>query len=73
MTDERLGPGTYMTPDEAKEFHKLFLVSMGFFVLMAVIAHIFVWQWRPWFPGTEPYKAGMAATATAPAHVTGKA
>lgn len=61
MTDERLGPGTYMTPEEAKEFHTLFVVSMGVFVLIAVIAHFLVWQWRPWFPGTEPYKAHPTA------------
>jgi len=73
MTDERLGPGTYMTPDEAKEFHKLFTVSMGFFVGVAVVAHILVWAWRPWFPGTEPYKAHPTAAIEAPMHVTGKA
>ncbi|WP_066651868.1 light-harvesting antenna LH1, beta subunit [Sphingomonas aquatica] len=73
MTDERLGPGTYMTPEEAKEFHSLFTISMGVFVLIAVIAHFLVWQWRPWFPGTAPYKAGMAATAPIQAPVAGKA
>lgn len=69
MSDERLGPGTYMTPDEAKEFHKLFTFSMAFFVIVACVAHFLVWEWRPWFPGTEPYKAGMAMTAPATAPV----
>ncbi|MBY0582086.1 MAG: light-harvesting protein [Sphingomonas sp.] len=73
MTDERLGPGTYMTPDEAKEFHKLFVVSMGFFVLMAVIAHILVWTWRPWFPGTDGYKSHPTTALVAPMHQSGKA
>ncbi len=72
MTDERLGPGTYMTPEEAKEFHTLFVVSMGVFVLIAVIAHFLVWAWRPWFPGTQPYKQGMAAVHVMQAPVAAK-
>jgi light-harvesting complex 1 beta chain len=63
MHDEKLGLSTYLTEKEAKEFQTLFVVSMAFFVGMAVIAHFLVWQWRPWFPGTEPYKAGMAMSA----------
>ncbi len=63
MHDEKLGLTTYLTEKEAKEFHILFVISMAFFVGMAVIAHFLVWQWRPWFPGTEPYKAGMAMSA----------
>lgn len=50
-TDDRLGPGAYMTPEEAKEFHKLFMASFVIFTLVAVVAHILVWAWRPWFPG----------------------
>lgn len=49
----------YMTDDEAKEFHKGYVASMAFFVTVAIIAHIFMWAWRPWFPGTEPYKRGL--------------
>lgn len=65
MTDERMGPGTYLTPEEAKEFHKLFVVSMGFFTIVAIIAHFLVWQWRPWFPGTSGYEATSAVSAPA--------
>lgn len=46
--DERMGPGTYLTPDEAKEFHKIFMVSFLAFVAVAIVAHILVWNWRPW-------------------------
>jgi light-harvesting complex 1 beta chain len=63
MHDEKLGLTTYLTEKEAKEFQTLFVVSMAFFVGMAVIAHFLMWAWRPWFPGTEPYKAGMAMSA----------
>lgn len=54
---DRDRPSTYLTPDEAKAFHNLFVVSMAFFVTIAVIAHILVWVWRPWFPGTPGYEA----------------
>lgn len=46
--DERLGPGTYLTPDEAKEFHKLFITSFAAFTAIAIVAHILVWMWKPW-------------------------
>lgn len=47
--NERLGPGTYLTPEEAKEFHKLFVSSFLVFTVVAIIAHVLVWNWRPWF------------------------
>lgn len=48
LRDDRLGPGTYLTPEEAKEFHKLFVSSFLIFTAIAVLAHIAVWFWRPW-------------------------
>ncbi|MEO1045524.1 MAG: light-harvesting antenna LH1, beta subunit [Pseudomonadota bacterium] len=53
--EERLGPEAYLTPEEAKEFHKLFVASMGFFTAVAVVAHVLVWMWKPWFPDTPGY------------------
>jgi light-harvesting complex 1 beta chain len=53
--DDRFGPGSYLTPEEAKEFHKLFLISFILFTLIAIVAHILAWVWRPWLPGTEGY------------------
>jgi light-harvesting complex 1 beta chain len=46
--NERMGPGTYLTPEEAKEFHKLFVTSFMIFTIVAIIAHVLVWNWRPW-------------------------
>jgi light-harvesting complex 1 beta chain len=46
--NDRLGPGTYLTPEEAKEFHKLFMISFLIFTTVAIIAHVLVWNWRPW-------------------------
>jgi light-harvesting complex 1 beta chain len=60
--------GTYLTASEAKEFHKLFVLSMGFFTFIAIVAHILVWAWRPWFPGTPGYEATKTAVV-APAHM----
>lgn len=46
--NEKMGPGTYLTPEEAKEFHKLFISSFLLFTLVAIVAHVLVWNWRPW-------------------------
>jgi len=54
MSDNNLGPGTYLTDAEAKELHKGFVVSMAFFVFVAVIAHFLVWSWRPWLGASQP-------------------
>ncbi len=48
-TDDRLGPGAYLTPEEAKEFHKIFMSSFIGFTAVAIVAHLLVWFWRPWF------------------------
>jgi light-harvesting complex 1 beta chain len=55
--DDRFGPGTYLTPEEAKEFHKLFMISFILFTLIAIGAHILAWLWRPWLPGPDGYAA----------------
>ena len=47
-TRDRDGLGTYLTPEEAKEFHKIFISSFLAFTAIAVVAHILVWYWRPW-------------------------
>jgi light-harvesting complex 1 beta chain len=46
--DDRLRMSTYLTPEEAKEFHKLWTVGFVGFVGTAVVAHILVWMWAPW-------------------------
>jgi len=44
-----------LTEQEAKEFHRIFMVSFIVFTIIAIIAHILVWQWRPWLPGPNGY------------------
>jgi light-harvesting complex 1 beta chain len=46
-----------LSEHEAKEFHRLFMVSFIIFTLIAIVAHFLVWSWRPWFPGPEGYAA----------------
>lgn len=46
---------TGLSESEAKEFHGLFMSSFFIFTAIAVIAHILVWFWRPWFPGPKGY------------------
>jgi light-harvesting complex 1 beta chain len=56
MSDnERFGPGAYLTPEEAKEFHKMFVTSFIGFTIVAIVAHFLVWSWRPWFPSVNGY------------------
>lgn len=56
-------PGTLsgLTEDEAKEFHKIFVMSFIVFTVIAIIAHFLVWQWRPWLPPEGGYGAMEAA------------
>jgi light-harvesting complex 1 beta chain len=57
MNDKSMGPGTYLTDAEAKELHRGFVVSMAFFVFVAVIAHFLVWSWRPWLGAPRAFAA----------------
>jgi light-harvesting complex 1 beta chain len=52
--------GTYLTAAEAKEFHKLFILSMGFFTLIAIVAHLLVWTWRPWLGESQPMRSAAS-------------
>jgi light-harvesting complex 1 beta chain len=66
--DER--PLNYLTAEEAKEFHKLFMTSFIIFTLVAIIAHFLVWQWRPWLPGPEGYAMIESGVQLAQASLT---
>jgi light-harvesting complex 1 beta chain len=57
MSEKSMGPGTYLTDAEAKELHRGFVVSMAFFVFVAVVAHFLVWAWRPWLGAPRAFAA----------------
>ena len=48
-----------LTDSEAREFHSIFVTSFIVFVVIALVAHILVWQWRPWLPGPNGYTSLM--------------
>jgi light-harvesting complex 1 beta chain len=66
MTDRSTLSG--LTDAEAKEFHSLFVTSFIAFTVVAIIAHILVWMWRPWIPGPKGY-ALLDGAASAIHHV----
>ena len=71
MSDnERFGPGAYLTPEEAKEFHKIFVSSFIGFTIVAIIAHVLVWMWRPWLPSINGYAMLNDAVQVAAATIT---
>jgi light-harvesting complex 1 beta chain len=57
-----------LTEREAQEFHAIFLRSFIGFVVVALIAHVLAWIWRPWLPGPEGYTTSMLDGATGLAH-----
>ena len=54
MADNR-GSLSGLTEQEAKEFHSIFMTSFVLFTIIAIVAHILVWMWRPWLPGPNGY------------------
>ncbi len=52
-----------LTDGEAREFHSLFITSFIAFTVIALIAHILVWMWRPWIPGSKGYAVIDGAAA----------
>jgi light-harvesting complex 1 beta chain len=59
MTDRDVTTGSLsgLTEAEAKEFHRIFMGSFIVFTVIAIIAHVLVWNWRPWLPSEHGYAA----------------
>lgn len=55
-----------LTEDDARAFHRMFVVSFLGFLAIAIVAHILVWQWRPWIPGSPGYPAVQQTASAAP-------
>jgi light-harvesting complex 1 beta chain len=45
---ERVNPSG-LTDDECQEFHRYYTQGFLLFTGGAIIAHILVWIWRPWY------------------------
>ncbi|MEM6475921.1 MAG: light-harvesting antenna LH1, beta subunit [Pseudomonadota bacterium] len=48
---DRPSVGTYLTDEEAKEIHGAFMGTFALYVMIALIAHAFMYAWKPWFTG----------------------
>jgi len=48
-----------LTEPEAREFHRIFVLSFVIFTAIAIVAHFLVWQWRPWLPGPNGYRTSL--------------
>lgn len=55
--DRRTGSISGLTEQEAREFHRIFISSFLIFLVVAIIAHILAWAWRPWLPGPGGYSS----------------
>jgi len=55
MVDDKRVSLSGLTENEAREFHKIFISSFFIFLVIAIVAHFLVWQWRPWLPGVNGY------------------
>jgi light-harvesting complex 1 beta chain len=58
------GSLTGLTDQQAQEFHEIFMRSFMIFLIVAVVAHILVWFWRPWLPSVDGYAAAALETGT---------
>jgi light-harvesting complex 1 beta chain len=45
---ERKGSISGLTDEEAQEFHQYWTQGFIGFTVVAVVAHVLVWVWRPW-------------------------
>jgi light-harvesting complex 1 beta chain len=48
MADDRKGSLSGLTEQEAREFHGMFVTSFIAFTVIAIVAHVLLWNWRPW-------------------------
>jgi light-harvesting complex 1 beta chain len=65
VRDELTSSLSGLTEAEAKEFHRIFMGSFLGFTVVAIIAHVLVWMWRPWLPGVTGYAELIESGRTA--------
>ena len=46
---DRPSVGTYLTDEEAKEIHGAFMSTFVGYVLIALVAHMLMFAYEPWF------------------------
>lgn len=66
MADGRDGGSlSGLTEPEAQEFHRIFMQSFLIFTVVAIVAHILAWIWRPWLPGEGGYASLLDSVSVA--------
>ena len=55
MPPSEKGSLSGLSEAEAKEFHGTFVSSFIIFTVVAIVAHILAWMWRPWLPSVNGY------------------
>ncbi len=63
--DSRPAGPPMLSEDEARGFHRAFIMGFLGFTAIAAVAHYAVWQWRPWIPGVAGYEVRTSQTAPA--------
>ena len=61
------GGNTGLNDNEAQEFHSYFVQGFVIFTIIAIVAHVLAWMWRPWLPGPKGYtmlEQGIQAAST---------
>ena len=53
---DRTGSISGLTENEAREFHGIFMTSFIGFTVVAAVAHVLVWMWRPWLSAQRKSK-----------------
>ncbi|MEM0905968.1 MAG: light-harvesting antenna LH1, beta subunit [Pseudomonadota bacterium] len=57
-----------LTEHEAKAFHGVFITGFLGFTFIAIVAHILMWMWKPWFLAlpdqTSSLSEGLTTVAT---------
>ena len=48
MAEERKGSLSGLSDQEARDFHGIFVTSFIGFTVIAIVAHVLVWNWRSW-------------------------
>lgn len=69
LTEREGGSLSGLTEEEAREFHRIFMQSFIIFTVIAIVAHILVWMWRPWLPGPGGYASLMDGADAAMRHI----
>ncbi len=69
MANSRDSSLSGLTEPEAQEFHRIFMQSFILFTVIAIIAHVLAWMWRPWLPGVEGYASLLESTKVAALNV----